>query len=87
MYTGQPNILRWLTSGSLLRNPLQESCCQVLNEEYSYVHTQLSLLLPSKGALEDPGHVALLSLLPLWFGSFVLKRHSVKDYMECSTPS
>ena len=52
---------------SLLRKPLQESCCQVIDEEYGSVYTQLALLLPPKGALEDLGHVVLLSLLPLWY--------------------
>ena len=72
---------------SLLRKPLQESCCQVLNEEYGFVHTHVSSLLPPNGVQEDPGHLELLLLLPLWSGSFVPQPHSIEDCMDFSTPS
>ena len=66
MYTRQAIILRWpWLLVSLMRKNLQESFFWVLDEEYGYVHTYLSLFILPKGSSEDPGHVSFLSLLSL----------------------
>ena len=63
MYTGQLNILRWLTYGFLLEN-LQVSHSQVLYVEYGSIHTPLFWQPLPIDAWEDIDHEAFLLQLP-----------------------
>ena len=86
MYTRHPNILRWVTFGFSPKRASLRFFFLLLDEEYDFVHTQISLMLLPISASKDFGHVALLSMPPLLFYSFVLQFH-YEDCIECSTPS